>query len=165
MFFITLKEWGHRKAPEEQYNCHHEAREQRAFQNPGAARIRVFSARDSRHRHQRRRDVHFQDRSGKDVAFLAENVEKFVAAAREKEGTRRRHADVFTRRAAGFPERGPRQGAQAERRSECRLSDASDLHGRAISSTTSTDSAANGRFSCRPRATTAEASIRSGSSS
>jgi HAE1 family hydrophobic/amphiphilic exporter-1 len=84
IFFISLKEWKERKAPEEQYQAilkHVNA----AFSKIAAARAFAFSppaipgiGTSS--------GVTFmlQDRSGKDVAFLAEQVSKFVAAARER---------------------------------------------------------------------------------
>jgi HAE1 family hydrophobic/amphiphilic exporter-1 len=84
MFFISLKEWGHRKAPEEQYNAilkHVNAALRKlpsaaafAFSPPAIPGIGASGG------------VTFllQDRAGKDVAFLAENVAKFVAVARER---------------------------------------------------------------------------------
>ena len=73
-----------------------------------------------------------EDRAGKDVAFLAENVAKFLAAAREAAGDRGRRRRCSARRAAGLPERGPRQGAQAGHRAERGVPDAADLHGRLL---------------------------------
>ena len=111
VFFITLKEWGHRKAPDEKYIAilkHVNSELSKipggrafAFSPPAIPGIGTSGG------------VTFilQDRSGKDVAFLAENVEKLRRRSAGAQGTRRRHADVFTRRAASFPERGPRQGA------------------------------------------------------
>ena len=84
VFFISLKEWGHRKAPDEQYAAilkHVNGGLRKlpgatafAFSPPAIPGIGASGG------------VTFllQDRSGKDVAFLAENVAKFVAAAREK---------------------------------------------------------------------------------
>ncbi len=84
VFFITLKEWGHRKAPDEQYIAilkHVNSELSKipggrafAFSPPAIPGIGTSGG------------VTFilQDRSGKDVAFLAENVEKLVAAARER---------------------------------------------------------------------------------
>ena len=84
VFFISLKEWGHRKAPDEKYNAilkHVNAGLRKvpgatafAFSPPAIPGIGASGG------------VTFilQDRSGNDVAFLAENVAKFVAAAREK---------------------------------------------------------------------------------
>jgi HAE1 family hydrophobic/amphiphilic exporter-1 len=83
-FFVTLKEWAVRKAPEEQYLAikDHINRELAqlpdgiafAFSPPaipgiGAAGGFTFI---------------LEDRSGKDVAFLAENVAKFMAAAKKR---------------------------------------------------------------------------------
>ena len=84
IFFISLKGWGERTAPEEQYDAilkHVNTRFSRipsarafAFSPPAIPGIGTSGG------------VTFllQDRSGKDVAFLAENVMKFVAAARER---------------------------------------------------------------------------------
>ena len=95
-------------------------------------RIRLFAARHSGHRHERRRDLH-PSGSLRQGRRLPRRERREVRRRRTRtEGTRRSHTDVFTRRAAGFPECGPRQGAQAERRSECRLPDAADFHGRLL---------------------------------
>ena len=83
-FFITLKEWGERKAPDEQYVAI-KARLNRelgkvnegvafAFSPPaipgiGAAGGFTFL---------------LEDRAGRDIPFLAEHVQKFMAAARER---------------------------------------------------------------------------------
>jgi hydrophobic/amphiphilic exporter-1 (mainly G- bacteria), HAE1 family len=84
IFFISLKEWKHRKAPEEQYQAILKhvntefakvaAGRAFAFSPPAIPGIGTSSG------------VTFmlQDRSGKDVAFLAEQVGKFVTAARER---------------------------------------------------------------------------------
>ncbi len=52
-----------------------------------------------------------QDRAGKDVAFLAENVMKFVAAARERKELTGVTPMFSPSRAAGLPERRPRKSA------------------------------------------------------
>ena len=84
IFFVSLKEWKHRKAPEEQYNAilkHVNAEFYKvagarafAFSPPAIPGIGTSGG------------VTFmlQDRSGKDIAFLSENVAKFTAAARER---------------------------------------------------------------------------------
>lgn len=84
IFFISLKEWSHRTAPEEQYDeilKHVNAR----FSQIPAARAFAFSP-PAIPGIGTSGGVTFllQDRSGKDVDFLAENVMKFVAAARER---------------------------------------------------------------------------------
>jgi len=84
IFFISLKEWKERKAPEEQYVAilkHVNA----AFSKIPAARAFAFSP-PAIPGIGTSGGVTFmlQDRSGKDVAFLAEQVSKFVAAARER---------------------------------------------------------------------------------
>jgi len=82
--FVTLKDWGERKAPEEQYTAimkHVNGAFQKipgaiafAFSPPAIPGIGTSGG------------VTFvlQDRAGKDVAFLAENVAKLLAAARAR---------------------------------------------------------------------------------
>ncbi|MES2572996.1 MAG: efflux RND transporter permease subunit, partial [Verrucomicrobiota bacterium] len=84
IFFVTLKEWGHRKAPEEQYAAilkHVNG----AFSKISGGRAFAFSP-PAIPGIGTSGGVTFilQDRAGKDVAFLAENVGKFVIAARER---------------------------------------------------------------------------------
>jgi HAE1 family hydrophobic/amphiphilic exporter-1 len=84
IFFISLKEWAHRKAPEEQYGAilkHVNAE----FSKIAAARAFAFSP-PAIPGIGTSGGVTFmlQDRSGKDVAFLAQQVAKFVTAARER---------------------------------------------------------------------------------
>ena len=84
VFFVSLKEWGHRKAPEEQYGAimSHvntalgalpEARAF-AFSPPAIPGIGTSGG------------ITFllQDRAGKDIAFLTDNVMRFVTAARQR---------------------------------------------------------------------------------
>ncbi len=84
IFFISLKEWKERKAPEEQYGAilKHVNTE---FSKIAAARAFAFSP-PAIPGIGTSGGVTFmlQDRSGKDVAFLAEQVQKFVTAARER---------------------------------------------------------------------------------
>jgi HAE1 family hydrophobic/amphiphilic exporter-1 len=84
IFFISLKEWKERKAPEEQYQAilKHVNME---FSKIAAARAFAFSP-PAIPGIGTSGGVTFmlQDRSGKDVVFLAENVMKFVTAARER---------------------------------------------------------------------------------
>jgi len=83
-FFVTLKDWGERKAPEEQYGAikAHVNRELSklpdgiafAFSPPaipgiGAAGGFTFI---------------LEDRAGKDIAFLSDNVQKFMSEARKR---------------------------------------------------------------------------------
>ncbi len=84
IFFVSLKEWSKRKAPEEQYNAilkHVNA----AFYQVAGARAFAFSP-PAIPGIGTSGGVTFllQDRAGKDIAFLAENVAKFTAAARER---------------------------------------------------------------------------------
>jgi hydrophobic/amphiphilic exporter-1 (mainly G- bacteria), HAE1 family len=84
IFFISLKGWGERKTPEEQYPAilKHINTE---FGKISAARAFAFSP-PAIPGIGTSGGVTFllQDRSGKDVQFLAENVMKFTAAARER---------------------------------------------------------------------------------
>src|SRR5262249_30343071 len=84
IFFISLKDWGERKKPEEQYQAilKHVNTE---FAKIAAARAFAFSP-PAIPGIGTSGGVTFmlQDRSGKDVPFLAEQVAKFVAAARER---------------------------------------------------------------------------------
>jgi len=84
IFFVSLKGWGERKAPEQQYNAILKSINGRFAQIP-AARAFAFSP-PAIPGIGTSGGVTFmlQDRSGKDVAFLAENVMKFTAAARER---------------------------------------------------------------------------------
>ena len=59
-----------------------------------------------------------EDRAGKDVAFLAEQTTKFIAAARKRPEFASALHHASRQRAAGLRRRGPRQGAQAGRRPE-----------------------------------------------
>jgi hydrophobic/amphiphilic exporter-1 (mainly G- bacteria), HAE1 family len=84
IFFVSLKDWGKRKEPGEKYEAilkHVNAE----FYKIAAARAFAFSP-PAIPGIGASGGVTFvlQDRSGKDVAFLAENVMKFVAAARER---------------------------------------------------------------------------------
>jgi hydrophobic/amphiphilic exporter-1 (mainly G- bacteria), HAE1 family len=84
IFFISLKEWKHRTAPEEQYAAilkHVNA----AFSKIPAGRAFAFSP-PAIPGIGTSGGVTFmlQDRAGKDVAFLSEQVMKFVTAARER---------------------------------------------------------------------------------
>jgi HAE1 family hydrophobic/amphiphilic exporter-1 len=84
IFFISLKEWKHRTAPEEQYLAilkHVNV----AFSKIPAARAFAFSP-PAIPGIGTSGGVTFmlQDRAGKDVAFLSEQVMKFVTAARER---------------------------------------------------------------------------------
>ena len=84
IFFISLKKWSERKTPEEQYNAilkHVNAE----FSKIPAARAFAFSP-PAIPGIGTSGGVTFmlQDRSGKDVPFLAEQVGKFVSAARQR---------------------------------------------------------------------------------
>ena len=97
-----------------------------------------------------------EDRAGKDVQFLADNLKKFMAAARKRPEIARPDHHVPAQRAAGIRRRRPRQGAQAGRRRSTTSTAPSRPSWAACSSTTSTASAASGRSTSRPRANTAQ---------
>jgi HAE1 family hydrophobic/amphiphilic exporter-1 len=84
IFFVSLKGWSERKSPDEQYPAilkHVNA----AFYQVAGARAFAFSP-PAIPGIGTSGGVTFmlQDRAGKDVAYLSENVAKFVAAARER---------------------------------------------------------------------------------
>src|SRR6516162_6096730 len=84
IFFVSLKDWAERKAPDEQYEAilkhvnaaFHQLPEAQAFAFSPPAIPGIGQS----------GGVTFmlQDRAGKDVAFLADNVKKFVDAARQR---------------------------------------------------------------------------------
>ena len=131
-FFVTFKDWGERKAPEEQYAAikAHINRELRklpaaiAFAFPPPAIPGVGTA----------GGVTFmlEDRSGSDIAFLAENTKRFMDAARERPEVGAGHDHVPAVGAAGLRRGRPRQGAEAGRRARRRVPDAAGLHGRLV---------------------------------
>jgi HAE1 family hydrophobic/amphiphilic exporter-1 len=84
IFFVSLKEWADRKAPEEQYGAILKHVNSAFYQVPGA-RAFAFSP-PAIPGIGTSGGVTFllQDRAGKDIAFLTQNVMKFVAAARER---------------------------------------------------------------------------------
>lgn len=100
VFFVTLKEWSARKKSEEKYGAIMQhvngmlsripAARAFAFSPPAIPGVGTSGG------------VTFvlQDRSGKDVAFLAEQVQKFIAAARE----RKELAGVSTTFSPGVPQ-------------------------------------------------------------
>lgn len=83
-FFITLKDWSERKAPEEQYNAIKAALTQKlgglsgaigfAFPPPAIPGVGTSGG----------ATFILEDRAGKDIAFLSENTTKFVEAARKR---------------------------------------------------------------------------------
>jgi HAE1 family hydrophobic/amphiphilic exporter-1 len=83
-FFISLEEWSKRKKPEEQYEAIKAAISKKMAAIPGAIGFAfpppaIMGVGTSG-------GVTFilQDRAGKDVAFLSENVQKFIEAARKR---------------------------------------------------------------------------------
>jgi len=84
VFFVTLKDWAERKAPEEQYAAILKHVNSAFYKIPGG-RVFAFSP-PAIPGIGTSGGVTFmlQDRSGKDVAFLSDKVGKFVTAARER---------------------------------------------------------------------------------
>ena len=83
-FFISLKEWKERKAPEEQYEAIKASLTKKmgglpaaiAFPFPPPAIMGIGTSGGA--------TFMLQDKAGKDVAFLAENTQKFIEAARKR---------------------------------------------------------------------------------
>ncbi len=83
-FFISLKEWKERKAPEDQYEAIKASLTKKlgglpgaiAFPFPPPAIMGIGTSGGA--------TFMLQDKAGKDVAFLAENTQKFIEAARKR---------------------------------------------------------------------------------
>jgi HAE1 family hydrophobic/amphiphilic exporter-1 len=83
-FFISLKDWKERKAPEEQYEAIKASLTKKLGGLPGAigfpfpppAIMGIGTAGGA--------TFMLQDKAGKDIAFLAENTQKFIEAARKR---------------------------------------------------------------------------------
>jgi HAE1 family hydrophobic/amphiphilic exporter-1 len=83
-FFISLKEWKERKAPEEQYEAIKASLTKKmagipggvGFPFPPPAIMGIGTSGGA--------TFMLQDKAGKDVAFLAENTQKFIEAARKR---------------------------------------------------------------------------------
>lgn len=84
IFFISLKGWSERKTPEVQYNAILKHVNAAFYQIPGARAFAFSPPAIPGIGTSGGVTFMLQDRSGKDVAFLAENVMKFTAAARER---------------------------------------------------------------------------------
>jgi HAE1 family hydrophobic/amphiphilic exporter-1 len=84
IFFVSLKDWGERKAPDEQYEAILKHVNAAFSQIPGAQAFAFSPPAIPGIGQSGGVTFMLQDRAGKDVAFLAENVKKFVAAARQR---------------------------------------------------------------------------------
>src|SRR5262249_34759361 len=84
IFFVSLKDWGERKAPDEQYEAILKHVNAAFNQIPGAQAFAFSPPAIPGIGQSGGVTFMLQDRAGKDVAFLAENVKKFVAAARQR---------------------------------------------------------------------------------
>jgi hypothetical protein len=83
---------------------HPQAREHGVFQDRGGTCFRLLAAGYSGIGTSSGVTFMLQDRSGKDVAFLAEQVAKIRRRSQGAKGTGWREPDVFARRPANFPE-------------------------------------------------------------
>jgi HAE1 family hydrophobic/amphiphilic exporter-1 len=84
IFFVSLKEWSERKAPEEQYKSILKRVNAAFFQLPGAQAFAFSPPAIPGIGTSGGVTFLLQDRSGGDLAYLAQNMVKFVAAARER---------------------------------------------------------------------------------
>jgi HAE1 family hydrophobic/amphiphilic exporter-1 len=84
IFFVSLKDWGERKAPDEQYEAILKHVNAAFNQIPGAQAFAFSPPAIPGIGQSSGVTFMLQDRAGKDVAFLADNVKKFVAAARQR---------------------------------------------------------------------------------
>ncbi len=83
-FFISLKEWSHRTAPEEQYAEIKKALSAKLANLPGAIGFAFPPPAIPGVGASGGATFILQDRAGKDVEFLSENVNKFIEAARKR---------------------------------------------------------------------------------
>jgi HAE1 family hydrophobic/amphiphilic exporter-1 len=84
IFFVSLKDWAERKAPDEQYEAILKHVNAAFHQVPGAQAFAFSPPAIPGIGQSGGVTFMLQDRAGKDVAFLADNVKKFVAAARQR---------------------------------------------------------------------------------
>lgn len=83
-FFVTLKEWGHRKAPEEQYGAIMKRVNGALSKIPGAMAFAFSPPAIPGIGTSGGVSFVLQDRAGKDLEFLSANVAKFMEAARQR---------------------------------------------------------------------------------
>jgi multidrug efflux pump len=83
-FFITLKDWEERKAPEEQYAAIQQHINQAFSRLPGGIAFAFSPPAIPGIGTAGGVTFMLEDRSGKDVYFLAENLQKFIAAAKQR---------------------------------------------------------------------------------
>ncbi len=165
-FFVQLKPWEERKAPEEH------AREvvsalNKAFAQaipegqvfafgppaiPGLGTGAGFT-------------LQLQDRSGGPPQYLADQAQRFIEAARKRPEIRTHRHAVPVGRPAGLRQHRSQQGAEVRRAIERRQPRRSARCSAAPTSTTSTSSAASTRCTCRPSRSSGRTRISSGSSS
>jgi len=88
-FFVTLDEWKDRKERAKQFQEIKQHLNQELSKLPEGIAFDFFATSDPRRRNCRRIHVRAGDRAGKDVAFLSENLNKFLrlpASARRSPG-------------------------------------------------------------------------------
>lgn len=83
-FFVTLKEWGHRKTPEEKYEAILKHVNAAFAKIPGAVAFGFSPPAIPGIGTSGGVTFMLQDRAGKDLVFLAENVSKYIAAAKQR---------------------------------------------------------------------------------
>ena len=83
-FFITLKNWSERKAPEEQYEAIKASLTKKLGTLPGAIAFAFPPPAIPGVGTSGGATFVLQDRAGRDIAFLAENTTKFIEAARKR---------------------------------------------------------------------------------
>jgi hydrophobic/amphiphilic exporter-1 (mainly G- bacteria), HAE1 family len=83
-FFVTLEEWAARKKPDEQYTAIKAELNKKLSSIPGAIAFAFPPPAIQGVGTSGGATMVLQDRAGKDVAFLAENTEKFLAAAKKR---------------------------------------------------------------------------------
>jgi HAE1 family hydrophobic/amphiphilic exporter-1 len=100
VFFVTLKDWAERTAPEEKYGAIMKHVNGALSKIPGAVAFAFSPPAIPGIGASGGVTFVLQDRSGKDLAFLAENVKKFLAACKERPEL----AGVSTTFAPGVPQ-------------------------------------------------------------
>ena len=131
-FFVTLKPWEERKKPEEKYEAIMASLNGKmsklpqgvafAFSPPAIPGIGTAGG------------VTFilEDRAGKDIKFLWENTQKFLAAAQKRPEALPGHHHLHPHGAPDLRQSGPGQGAQAGRGHRRGLPGPAGLHGRLL---------------------------------
>ncbi len=132
-FWVTLKPWGRADEPRRTVSIHQGDAEPRALSQipegiafnfsppaiPGVGTSGGFT-------------FVLEDRAGRDVQFLASNLDTFLTAARKRPEIGSISTTFLRQRAAAVHPRRSRQGDQAGRGHQRRLPDGAGVHGRAV---------------------------------